>query len=308
MEPVRSFADLIERVKSDKGLKRVAVVCPHDSHTEEVVLRALEESLAAFLIVTDNPNERAVKNIRSRFPMTTEVYVADDADSAAHRAVTLVRDGKADVLFKGLINTDNFLRAVLNKEHGLLEPGRVMSHITFTESDRYSKLLAFSDVAVIPRPTLEQYDAIVGYACDVCRRLGVTSPRVALLHCTEKVSEKFPHTISYEEIKRRAAEGKYGDMYADGPMDVKTACDFESGVIKGMSSPVIGNADILVFPNIESGNIFYKTMTFFAGSEIAANLLGTMAPVVLPSRADSSQSKYNSLALACLQGESKISD
>ncbi len=299
MEAIRSFNELVSRVKSRCGRRRAAVVCPHDAHTEELVLRALDEGLADFIVVTNNVNENAVKHIRSRFPERTEVYVAADVDAAALKAVSLVREGKADVLVKGLLNTDNFLRAVLNKECGLLEKGRVMSHVTATESPKNGKLLLFSDVAVIPRPTLEQYDAMVGYTVDVCRKLGVLSPKVALLHCTEKVSERFPHTLDYVELKRRAAEGRYGEMNIDGPMDIKTACDLESGIVKGMSSPVIGNADILIFPNIESGNIFYKTMTYFANQEIAAILCGTMAPVVLPSRADSTQSKFNSLALAC---------
>ncbi len=302
MEPIRSFDELIARVKAFGKRRRVAVVCPHDSHTESVIMRALNEKLADFLLITDNPNERAVRNICGTHPEGTTLYVAEDADKAALKAVTLAAEGKADVLMKGRLNTDNFLHAVLNKEHGLLETGRVLSHITLTESRKYGKLLAFSDVAVIPRPTLEQYDAIVGYTVDVCHKLGITSPKVALLHCTEKVSEKFPHTLSYVELKKRAAEGRWGNVFVDGPMDIKTACDAESGVIKGMSSPVVGNADVLIFPNIESGNIYYKTMTFFAETEIAAILCGTSVPVVVTSRADSSQSKYNSLALACFVG------
>ncbi len=305
MTPIRTFDELISRVRACDNRRRVVVVCPHDSHTEDVVLRALAEGLADFTLVTNAPDNAAVRNILSRYPQNTTVVAAADADMAALEAVRIVRSGGADVLMKGLINTDNFLRAVLNKECGLLEPGTVLSHITFTESPRYPKLLAFSDVAVIPRPTLDQYDAIVRYAIDVLRRLGVESPKVSLLHCTEKVSEKFPHTLSYEELKKRAAEGRYGSCFVDGPMDIKTACDAESGQIKGLSSPVNGDADVLIFPNIESGNIFYKTMTTFAGTEIAAMLTGTIAPVVLSSRADSSQSKYNSLALACLVGGKK---
>ncbi len=302
MEPIRSFDTLIERVKAHAECRRVAVVCPHDSHTEEVVLRALEEGLADFVLFTNDANQSVVKNIHTRFPERTKVYVSSDGDQAALAAVTFVREGGADVLMKGLINTDNFLRAVLNKECGLLESGRVLSHITFTESKKYGKLLAFSDVAVIPQPTLDQYDAIVGYDAEILRRLGVAAPKVALLHCTEKVSEKFPHTLSYVELMKRAEEGRYGEIFIDGPMDIKTACDSESGDIKGIHSPVVGDADILIFPNIQAGNVYYKTMTYFAGCEIAAMLTGTKVPVVLSSRADSSQSKYNSLALACYAG------
>ena len=201
---------------------------------------------------------------------------------------------------KGTLNTDNLLRAVLNKEYGLLEKGHVMTHVTVVEIPSYDKLLVFSDAAVCPRPTDEQFKAILGYVLGVCRSLGAESPKVALIHCTEKVSEKFPHTLSYESMKEMARNGEYGDCCVDGPMDVKTACDSDSGAIKGISSPVVGNADALIFPNIESGNVFYKTLTLFAKAETAGMLCGTTAPIVVASRADSGESKFNSLALACL--------
>ena len=200
------------------------------------------------------------------------------------------------------INTDNLLRAVLNKEHGLLPKGNVLSHITVAQIPTYNKLLFFSDAAVIPRPTLQQFEAMLMYDLEVCRRMGIEAPRVALIHCTEKVNEKFPHTLDYVELKARAAAGAYGEMYLDGPMDVKTACDPHSGEVKGINSAVGGHADLLVFPNVESGNTFYKTLSLFGDANMAGMLQGTSAPVVVPSRADSGNSKYYSLALACVAG------
>ena len=236
------------------------------------------------------------------YPGHVSVSRADDADGAAREAVAAVREGRADVLMKGTINTDNLLRAVLDKERGLLMPGQVLSHITAACAPSYGKLIFFSDAAVIPRPTTEQFDAMLRYDTAVCRRMGIDTPRVALIHCTEKVSEKFPHTLAYSALQERAAAGDYGDVLVGGPMDVKTACDGESSRIKGISSPVAGCADILIFPNIESGNTFYKTITLFGGAEMAGMLCGTTAPVVVASRADSGDSKYYSLALACIAG------
>jgi phosphate butyryltransferase len=206
---------------------------------------------------------------------------------------------------KGIINTDNLLRAVLNKEHGLLPKGNVLSHITVAEIPTYNKLLFFSDAAVIPRPTLVHFDAMVRYNLEVCRRMGIDTPRIALVHCTEKVNEKFPHTLDYVTLKERAGAGEYGEMYIDGPMDVKTACDAHSGEVKGISSPVVGHADMVIFPNIESANTFYKTLSLFGDANMAGMLQGTMAPVVVPSRADSGNSKFYSLALACVCSDSK---
>ena len=280
--------------------KRVALVCPDDSHTEYVINRSLKEGIADFLLVTGGKRATFVDELAKEYPGHVEIAEAESPDAAAAMAVLAVREGKADVLMKGTINTDNLLRAVLNKEHGLLEKGNVMTHVTVTHIPSYNKLLLFSDAAVIPKPTMEQFDAILRYEIEVCRRLNIEHPKIALIHCTEKVNEKFPHTLCYEKLKENARNGVYGNVDVDGPMDVKTACDANSGAIKGISSPVVGNADALIFPNIESGNVFYKTITLFAGAETAGMLYGTTAPIVVASRADSGESKFNSLALACL--------
>ena len=300
MSSILNFDDLTGMLARTHGRKRVAVASPADSHTEYVVERALNEGIADFVLVCAGECRPEFAALRDRFAGHVAVETEPDVDAVARRAVAIVREGGADVLMKGSMNTDNLLRAVLNKEHGILEPGRVLSHVTVAQVPAYGKLLVFSDAAVVPRPTLDQFDAILGYAVGVSRRLGVGRPGVALVNFTEKVNEKFPHTLYYEELKRRAAEGRYGDVCVGGPMDVKTALDAESGKIKGIDSPVAGNADVLIFPNIESGNVFYKTLTLFAGAEMAGMLCGTTVPVVVASRADSCESKFYSLAIACV--------
>lgn len=299
MELIRSFAQLVQALQGRGVRRRVAVVCPNDAHTEYVVQRSLREGTARFLLVTDAAHREPSVRLRAAAPDEVQVYETSTPEEAAARAVALVRAGEADVLMKGLINTDSLLRAVLNKEEGLLPPGGVLSHLAVMQLPVYPKLLFCSDVAVIPRPTLAQFRAVVGADVSVCRRLGVGCPRVALVHCSEKVSDKFPHTLDYVRLKEDAAQGRFGEVYMDGPMDAKTACDAHSGEVKGLCSPVVGNADLLVFPNIEAGNVFYKALTLFGGADTACMLTGTTAPVVVPSRADSGDSKYYSLALAC---------
>lgn len=300
MQSSQDYATLISRLQSAGNRKKVALVCPNDSHTEYVVNRALKEGIADFILVLGGTRAEFVDRFIEEYPQHVTILNAENPDAAAALAVKTVRDGGADVLMKGTINTDNLLRAVLNKEYGLLEKGKVMTHVTVAQIPAYDKFLVFSDAAVIPRPTEEQFDAILGYVVEVCRRLGVGCPHVALIHCTEKVSEKFPHTLSYEFLKEKAKTGAYGRVEVDGPMDVKTACDKDSGAIKGICSPVVGNANALIFPNIEAGNVFYKTITLFANAETAGMLYGTTAPIVVASRADSGESKFYSLALACL--------
>ncbi|MGL5957459.1 MAG: phosphate acyltransferase [Phocaeicola sp.] len=302
MEPIQSFTQMTEKLRATKVQKCVVVVCPNDPHTEYVIIRSLREKIARFLLVVDLAHKEQAELLYRLYPDGITIYEADNVDDAAHQAVCLVREGLGDVLMKGMINTDNLLRAVLNKEKGLLPKGRVLSHLTVAELPRSKKLLFFSDAAVIPRPTFEQFEAMLQYDLSVCRCFDIPSPRVGLIHSSEKVNEKFPHTLDYVRLKEQASLGAYGTFYIDGPMDVKTACDAHSGEIKGMSSSVIGRADLLLFPNLESGNTFYKTLSLFGDANMAGMLTGTIAPVVLPSRADSGNSKYYSLVLACLAG------
>ena len=301
MKNIKNFDDLLEHLRNARQRKNVAVACPADSHTHYVVKRALDEGIADFILVYGAPETTEFENIRKTYGSHVNAIYMSEPDDAARKAVEIVRNGEADVLMKGTINTDNLLRAVLDKNKGLLLPGHVLSHVTLAYIPTYNKMITFSDAAVVPRPTLKQFEAIIGYASAVCKDIGTACPKVALIHCTEKTSDKFAHTISYAEIKRKAAEGAYGNIFIDGPMDVKTACDSESGNIKGMSSPVIGNADALIFPNIESGNVFYKTITQFAGATTAGMLCGTTHPVVVASRADSCESKFYSLALGVIK-------
>ncbi len=294
------FAEMVARLKSGGVRRRVALVCPDDDHTLYVLKRAVGEGVADFTLFCGRPlSGEAGSLVRANGPHMAAVS-AESPDEAARAAVEAVRSGGADLLMKGTINTDNLLRAVLDKQKGLLEPGKVLTHVALAELPGCrNRMLAFSDAAVIPYPTLAQYDSMVRHLAAIARIAGAEVPRIALVHCTEKVSEKFPLTLDYETLMRRAAHGDYGKVEMDGPMDVKTALDTASGDIKGLHSPVVGRADALVFPDIEAANVFYKTITLFAQANMAGVLCGTTVPVVVASRADSGESKYNSLALAC---------
>lgn len=302
MEPTVDFKALPQRLRSMAKCVTVAVACPADAHTEEVIERSISEEFAKFILVAVEQNATVAERLHAKYPDRTAIILATDVDDASRKAVAEVRQGRAQVLMKGTVNTDNLLRAVLNKECGLLEKGHVLTHIAVAEIPGLQRLLFFTDAAVIPYPTTEQFHAQLGYVADTYRSVtGNDCPRVALTHCTEKVSEKFPLTLSYEELKKEAREGAFGSIEVDGPMDVKTACDAESGAIKGIASPVVGNADILIFPDIEAGNTFYKAITLFAKATVAGMLAGTTAPVVVTSRADTVESKFYSLATACMK-------
>ncbi len=274
---IRTFEELKTRQQQCGQRRRIAAVCAHDDASREA-LRLTEDFADVIFVDNDTP------------------------EMAASEAVALIRQGKADVLMKGHIGTDQLLRAVLNKETGLLPPGQVLSHMALAEIPTYRKLLFFTDAAVIPYPTHEQRIEQVRYAASICHKLGVEKPRIALLHCAEHGGKQFPFVDGYADIKQKAIAGDFGNCVVDGPMDLKCACCLEAMQAKGIVSDIRGEADVLVFPDIEAGNGFYKTLTCFAHAKTAGILCGTQCPVIVPSRGDNAEAKYNSIlfALACL--------
>lgn len=216
-EQASGFAEMVARLKSGGVRRRVALVCPDDDHTLYVLKRAVGEGVADFTLFCGRPLSDEVGGlVRANGRHVTAVRT-ESPDEAARAAVEAVRGGGADLLMKGTINTDNLLRAVLDKQKGLLEPGGVLTHVALAELPGYRKgLLAFSDAAVIPFPTLAQYDAMVRHLAAIARIAGAEVPKIALVHCTEKVSEKFPLTLDYETLMQRAAHGDYGMVEMDG--------------------------------------------------------------------------------------------
>lgn len=278
MTNLRDFHALTALLAARGTKKRLVVVNPEDESTLWAIDRAQ----------------------RAGFCEAVPVH-EDDPEAASRHALELIRSGKADVLMKGLINTDILLRAILNKEHGILRPGHILTHIAAAAIPAYDKLLFFTDAAVLPFPTEAQRVAQVRYLVDLCHSLGVEVPKVSLIHSSEQVDGRhFPYTEGYRAIREQALQGAFGHCVVDGPLDLKTSCDYHAMQVKKISSPIKGQADALVFPNIEAGNVFYKAITLFCNATTAAILQGTQVPVVLPSRGDSPETKYNSIALACV--------
>jgi phosphate butyryltransferase len=277
METISNFGMLRERLLGKEPVQVVAVEA-NDEHSQWAIHRAEEEGWAKVI------------NIQS-----------DSVEESAQRAVRMVREGKAQAIMKGIVNTDVVLRAVLNKEEGLLPKGNVITHIAAMKIPCYHKLLFVTDVAVIPYPTLEQRKAMINYAITLCKVYGIEQPKVALLHCTEKVSPKFPITEDYVTIIEECRNGLFGNTIIDGPIDLKCAIDKEAALIKKLDSPVAGDSDVLVMPDIQAGNVFYKTITTVTDAELAVGLQGAACPISITSRSDSALTKFNSLAMACSQ-------
>lgn len=278
MQPIKTLNDMTRFLQQRGDRKRVAVVCPGDASTRYAIEKGQEMGFIEPILVD-----------------------GDDKDECARRAVSMVRHHEADILMKGLINSDIVLRAILDKETGIMRPGRVLTHIAMAEIPKYEKLLFFTDAAVIPIPTNDQRRQQIHYVNYVCHALGIEEPRISLIHCAEKVSKKaFPYTQDYLDIIALAQSGYFGRCIIDGPLDLKTSLDSVSLREKGIHSAIDGQADALIFPDIVAGNVFYKTLTLFAYAKTAGVLQGTLKPVVMPSRSDSPESKYHSLALAAI--------
>ena len=277
MKTIHNFEELRERLRQGEPC-RVAAIEATDSHSSEAVETAVREGWAKVTNLTTGDPQRS-----------------------ADEAVQMVRNGEADVIMKGIINTDVLLRAVLNKEHGLLPKGNVLTHLSAIYLPMLGRIILMGDPAVIPYPTLEQREAMIRYTVKLAAAYGIEEPRIALIHCTEKVSEKFPLTLDYVQLIEKSKRGEFGKTIVDGPTDLKCAICKESADIKGIVSPLEGRADMLMMPDIEAGNVFYKTLTAFTDAQLAVGLMGAACPISLTSRSDSMETKLNSLAMACLQ-------
>ncbi|MFO8145440.1 MAG: phosphate acyltransferase, partial [Candidatus Syntrophosphaera sp.] len=276
-----------------------------DVNTLSSLGRAAEEGFVQGILLG---NRELIKQLCTREgldPKLFEIIDAADAKDATVKAVRMVRSGEADVLMKGMVGTDTFLKAVLDKEQGLLPKKAVMSYVCALEIPRYHKLLFISDTAVLPYPDLDQKIAMVRYSVAMARRFGIKKPRVALVTSTEKVSPNLPNTLEYAMISKMAERGQIKNCIIDGPLDVFLACDPSAGAVKGVETPIAGDADILIFPDLESANSFYKGLMLFAGAELAGLIQGTIKPVVVMSRSESAASKYYCIALACLMAGEK---
>jgi phosphate butyryltransferase len=296
---IRKLAELFELLK-DKELKTMIVVCANDEHTVTAVGQAVVQNLVKGILIGDESIIMSVCR-ESGVDINLFTIINQPVDELAARlAVEMIKCGEADILMKGLISTDKFMKAVLNKENGLTNQGKVVSHVTIVENENYHKLLIVGDVAVIPLPDLNQKIQIIKYLVEVANRLEIHLPKVAVIAPSEQV---LPTIISSAEaalLSKMNDRGQIKGCIIDGPLSLDVAIDKEAMVIKGLKSPVAGDADCLLFPNIESGNVFYKVNTKLARSGLAAIMVGAEAPVVLSSRGDSVEVKLFSIALAAL--------
>ncbi|MBO7562569.1 MAG: phosphate butyryltransferase [Bacteroidales bacterium] len=297
---MRTFDEVYELLKANPK-RRLAVAWGVDEHSVCAASMAIDAGFCEATLYGDRKMIEAVcakENIDINKFSIVDVPVELKAIQAA---VTAVHNGEADVLMKGLCSTDKYMRGILNKEWGLLPPKAVLSHISVMQHPNYPKFLVFGDMAVIPLPDFKQKTAILKYIVNVCKSLGVANPKIAAVAATEQMLDGMPACVEAAMLAKMADRGQLPGL-VDGPLALDVAINKEAAAIKKLKSEVAGDADGLLFPNIESGNVFYKSNTMLVpGVRTAAFVAGASAPCVLSSRADSIDTKLNSIALACLQ-------
>ncbi len=297
MEQIKSLKQLEKLVKEQKTPK-MSVAFAQDEDTLSAVHRAVNEKIVDAILVGEEKLivEKCKKlNIS---PDMFEIINEPNEKKSGNVSVKLIVDGKADILMKGLISTPYFLKSILNKEYNLIKKGTVLSHTALIDIDTYDKLLIVSDVAMIPYPDINQKIQMINYNIKIAEKLNIFNPKVGLISANEKVSEKMQSTIDAAVISKMADRKQIKGAIIDGPLAIDVALSKKACDIKGLKSPIEGFADVLIFPNIDTGNVFYKTSTILGGAKLAGVVTGTPFPTVLVSRADDDDSKYYSIVLA----------
>ena len=307
MEQIRTLdqmLDVAKKVCAQSGKKRVSVAMAEDAG----VLSAIEEAYNFGLIdATLVGNLEKMKACATEAKIDISKYNLIEEKSEAGcglKAVTEVSSGRADIYMKGQLHTDHFLRAMLNKEVGL-RSGKVISHVYFHQVEGYNRIFFIADAAFNTYPDLKSKADILQNTVNFARALGVEVPKVACLAAVEVVNPDMPCTLDASALVQMCARGQIKNCVVDGPLALDNAINEEAAKIKKITSPVAGNADVLIVPNIDAGNMLAKAIVYFSKNETAGIIVGAKAPIVLTSRADSPRAKMLSIAAAVMASSAK---
>ena len=297
---ITNFDQMFEQLRS-KPKKRLVAAWGVDDHTISAVYMAVEAGIVEGMLVGDEAMiQKVCQDNNYDINKLTVINNPNELKSIA-QAVDMVNAGEADILMKGLCSTDKYMRGILNKEKGLLPPKAVLSHVCVVQHPEYHKLMVISDIAVIPAPDLKQKQAMINYTVSTAKALGVEKPKVAMITATEQMLPGMPACVEAAMLAKMSDRGQIAGCVVDGPLALDVALCKEAAEIKKLKSEVAGDADCCVFPSIEAANVFYKFAGHFCpGVKMAAMVAGAKAPCVLSSRADSTETKLNSIALAAL--------
>lgn len=291
---------VVEMAKAKKT-RRIAVASAADADVLEALKTAEEEGIVVPILVGNKPKiEQICKDINFDISKHEVIHVEDKFE-ASLQAAQLIREGRAEILMKGMVSTGQLLKAVLNKEHGLRK-GSVLSHVAIFESPYYHKLLGITDAAMNVAPTFEEKIALINNAVEVFHLLGEPNPKVAVVGAVETVNQRMESTMHAATLSMMNKRQQITGCVIDGPLALDNAVSKKAAMVKNIDSEVAGNVDIVMAPDINGANFLYKALNFLGGASTAAVIMGAKVPIVLTSRADSEKSKFLSISLAAAIG------
>ena len=288
--------DLIDRSHKPKKL---ILAASEDAHSLNAVFNAATENIIRPVLVGDRDKTFGMAEILNLDISKFEFIEAKNPVEAVTISVKMLHDKKADVLMKGKVGSSDMMRSILNKEYGL-RIGNLLSHFAYFEVDNYHKLIAVTDVAMNIAPTLSEKIQILNNSVKILNTLGIEKPKVAVLGAVEKVNTEMEATLDAALLSKMNQRDQILNCIVDGPLAFDNAISVESARHKEIKSDVAGDTDLLLMPDIEVGNVLYKSMVFFAKAKVASLIVGASAPIVLTSRSDSEQAKFDSILLAAV--------
>lgn len=295
---IKSINELVQKAKEIET-KKIVVACAADEHVLEAVELARTENIVDGILVGDKNKILEIMTKLKINPDNYEIIDETNKEQACLLSVKLVSFNDGHFLMKGLVDTSIILKAALNKEFGLRTPNRI-SHVSVMEVPTHKKLIFMSDGAMNIAPTVDEKRQIIENSVQIAHALGINTPNVGVLGAVEKVNPKMEATLHAEELVNMNKAGLIKGCFVGGPFALDNAINKEAAQHKGIKDPMAGDVDILIMPRIEAGNVFYKTMMFLANAKSASVIAGAKKPIVLTSRADSTQSKFYSIALSAL--------
>ncbi|MBN1159049.1 MAG: bifunctional enoyl-CoA hydratase/phosphate acetyltransferase [Bacteroidales bacterium] len=293
---VKKLQDLVA-LASGNDSKKLVVACAQDPDIMEALSMAMQAGFISPLLIGDLSGIKKAAESAGFDLSHVEVIHESDPAAACGLSVSLVRQGHADLIMKGHVSTGIFTRQILDRENGLMR-GDLLSHVAFFETQYYHKILCITDAALNIAPGLDDKIEIIRNAVAICSKLGIRNPKVGVLAAVEVVNDKMEATVHAARLKSLNREGTIQGCIVDGPLALDNAISAAAAQHKGIVSDVAGDADVLVVPDINSGNILYKSLSFLGGAFVAGIVAGARVPVVLTSRSDSDRNKFFSVALA----------
>ncbi len=292
---MKNFQELIDSLGSS-AKKTLVLAAAHDHHAMEAVIDAHVKGIIDYVLVGDRSSILAIGEELGHKVEADRIIDASTDEESAAKSVELIRQGKGDFLMKGKLQTATLLSAVVNRETGI-RTGKLMNHFTLLEVPTYHKLLALTDAGMVISPDLEAKKNMILNCNSVLAKLGCAKPKIAVMTAVETVNPKMPETVDGAELKAQCANGELGDCIVEGPISFDLTFSKESAEIKGYESPVTGDVDLIISPNLVAGNMLCKSLLYMAGAKMAGCIIGAKAPIVLTSRGATSEEKFLSIVM-----------